>query len=208
MIWREADITFAIKGGNNAESHNHNDVGSIILYKGTKPLLVDIGVETYTKTTFSDQRYTLKPMQSSYHNVVNFPPLQQKDGAEYRAQQLSLSDSSVSFDLTGAYPKDSGLGSYVRTAFLNRDDRTITVTEDIVSSQAPVLTLMSQEEPVIRDDAIDYASFTVSFSKGFESAGYEVMNITDERLRKAWPDRLYRTLVTLSGSAEWKIDFK
>lgn len=208
VIWREADITFAIKGGNNAESHNHNDVGSIILYKGTKPLLVDIGVETYTKTTFSDQRYTLKPMQSSYHNVVNFPPLQQKDGAEYRAQQLSLSDSSVSFDLTGAYPKDSGLVSYVRTAFFNRDDRTITVTEDIVSSQAPVLTLMSQEEPVIRDGAIDYASFTVSFSKGFESAGFEVMNITDERLRKAWPDRLYRTLITLSGSAEWKIDFK
>ena len=44
-IYREDDITFAIKGGCNAESHNHNDVGSVILYKGTVPILVDIGVE-------------------------------------------------------------------------------------------------------------------------------------------------------------------
>ena len=33
-----------VKAGCNADSHNHNDVGSIILYKDGLPVLIDIGV--------------------------------------------------------------------------------------------------------------------------------------------------------------------
>ena len=40
---------FAAKGGNNQESHNHNDVGSCILYYNALPVLIDAGVGTYTR---------------------------------------------------------------------------------------------------------------------------------------------------------------
>lgn len=207
-IYREKDITFSIKGGNNAESHNHNDVGSIILYKGTRPLLVDIGVETYTKTTFSKDRYTLRPMQSSYHNLVNFPPVQQKDGSQHKARVLSLDENGASFDLRGAYPADERLTGYVRTASFDREANTITVTEDIESTLTPVLSLISQEEPVPGNGTVNWKSFGIDFSCGFARAEVEVIEITDARLRKAWPERLYRTLVTLTGSACWTIRFK
>ena len=59
----------AAKGGHNAESHNHNDVGSFIIYYDGKPVIIDVGVETYTKKTFSSQRYEIWTMQSQYHNL-------------------------------------------------------------------------------------------------------------------------------------------
>ena len=36
----------ALKGGHNAESHNHNDVGNFIVYRNGKPVLIDVGVGT------------------------------------------------------------------------------------------------------------------------------------------------------------------
>ncbi len=206
-IYRQGDVTFAIKGGNNAESHNHNDVGSIILYKGTKPLLCDIGVETYTKTTFSALRYTLKPMQSSYHNLVNFPPFQQKDGEDYRAENVVLDENTASFDLTNAYEPGTPVEKYVRKAFFDRKSLEITIEEDIRATASPVLTLITREKPKAEDSALDFESFRIEFSSRVKSE-VEVMKIEDARLRLAWPDTLYRILVTLPGSVKWKILFK
>ncbi len=60
----------AAKGGHNEESHNHNDIGSFIVYKEGLPLLVDAGVESYTSKTFSDRRYEIWTMQSGYHSLL------------------------------------------------------------------------------------------------------------------------------------------
>jgi hypothetical protein len=54
-----AGFYVSAKGGHNDESHNHNDVGSFVVYLDGKPLLVDPGVETYNIKTFSPQRYEL-----------------------------------------------------------------------------------------------------------------------------------------------------
>ncbi len=45
----------AAQGGHNNESHNHNDVGNLIVCLDGRPLLIDIGVETYTAKTFSSR---------------------------------------------------------------------------------------------------------------------------------------------------------
>ena len=45
-IARRGVWSLAVKGGSNDDSHNHNDVGSVILYRNEKPLLIDLGVET------------------------------------------------------------------------------------------------------------------------------------------------------------------
>ena len=43
----------AMKGGHNAEQHNHNDVGSFIVALGRSTPVVDPGAEIYTGRTFS-----------------------------------------------------------------------------------------------------------------------------------------------------------
>ena len=59
----------AAKGGNNAESHNHNDVGSFELYIDQTPMIIDAGVGAYTRQTFSSERYAIWNTQSNYHNL-------------------------------------------------------------------------------------------------------------------------------------------
>src|SRR5690606_39665769 len=63
LYLKDANTFFAAKGGYNNESHNHNDIGSFILYKEGKPLFIDAGVGTYTKKTFSNERYDIWTMQ-------------------------------------------------------------------------------------------------------------------------------------------------
>ncbi len=62
-------LYLAAQGGHNAESHNHNDVGNFIVFAGGQPVIIDVGVETYTAKTFSGSRYDIWTMQSAYHNL-------------------------------------------------------------------------------------------------------------------------------------------
>ncbi len=81
----------AAKGGHNKESHNHNDVGSFVVYRDGKPLLIDIGVETYTRKTFSPERYTIWTMQSRYHNLLPmFDGVMQAPGKDYAAAECAF----------------------------------------------------------------------------------------------------------------------
>lgn len=213
LVCKRDGVVFAAKGGNNGESHNHNDLGSLILYKDGKCLLADIGVETYTKTTFGPDRYTLKPMRSPWHNTVNFPPLEQLPGKERAAKLVSRDENSVEYDLTWAYPAGKGLRSYRRKAsFLG--DR-IQVVETIDSDLEAELTLVTVERPRCENigNEISFDSFKVTFaySAGAPGGGTiesEVMEITDARLRNAWPEKLYRTRMRAKGSFTWVLDMK
>lgn len=82
---------FAGKAGNNNESHNHNDVGSFNLYVNETPFIIDVGVGTYTRQTFSSERYSIWTMQSNYHNLPLINGQPQLFGAQYKV-------SAVSFD--------------------------------------------------------------------------------------------------------------
>ncbi len=55
------------EGGRQCGQPHHNDTGSVTVYKKRSPLLIDVGVESYTKKTFSSRRYEIWTMQSRYH---------------------------------------------------------------------------------------------------------------------------------------------
>ena len=48
MTARRGSLFVAMKGGTNGESHNHNDVGSFVVYADDEPLFIDPGVGEYT----------------------------------------------------------------------------------------------------------------------------------------------------------------
>ncbi|MFA5447580.1 MAG: heparinase II/III family protein [Sphaerochaeta sp.] len=201
-IYRRSGFTLAVKGGNNDDSHNHNDVGSLILYDKAKPLLIDVGVETYTKTTFSDQRYTLALMQSHYHNVVNFPPYGQEAGAEYAAEILSLSDSFIDLELSKAYDGAAKVTSYRRSVTI--EDGRVVVHERIDARHSPVLSLMSVDQPKDEDSALRFDGWSIVFDRSC-TVTIEAMVIEDARLRQAWPAMLWRTTVAFENELVWSV---
>ena len=129
MIERESTdpsrgFLLAAKGGHNNESHNHNDVGSVIVYYDGEPLLIDAGVGAYTKQTFSPRRYELWFMQSNYHNVAMFDGIGQRAGAAYSARDEVYNPDarSLTLELAGAYPKEACVESYIRRSSLGRGE--------------------------------------------------------------------------------------
>ena len=84
MVASNQDWFLAAKGGNNAESHNHNDIGNFIVYHQQKPVVIDLGRDTYTSQSFSNRRFELMNCRSAYHNVPMINGLEQKDGKQYR----------------------------------------------------------------------------------------------------------------------------
>lgn len=82
-------LYLAAKGGHNAESHNHNDVGNFIVYADGYPAISDVGVETYTAKTFSAQRYDIWTMQSAFHNLPIINGFMQKNGGNFKAAAVN-----------------------------------------------------------------------------------------------------------------------
>ena len=115
------------------ESHNHNDVGSFILFQGGHPVLIDIGVGTYTAQTFNSHRYELFYMQSQYHNCPDINGVQQQAGGAFTAHNASLvhSSSSVHFsaDIAGAYPKEAHVKHWTRSLAFDLAANSITLED-------------------------------------------------------------------------------
>ncbi|HHW08637.1 MAG TPA: heparinase [Firmicutes bacterium] len=116
----------AAKGGHNNESHNHNDVGSFIVFADGRPVFIDPGAPQYTAKTFSAQRYELWPMQSSYHNLPEVNGVQQRQGREYQAHNVVYrtdgdKGEELELDIAPAYPEEAGILEWRRTVRLERE---------------------------------------------------------------------------------------
>ena len=145
MVARDTDhettgLCLAAKGGHNNESHNHNDVGNFIVYVDGLPVIVDAGVETYTKKTFSEERYDIWTMQSAYHSLLPvLDGLMQLPGLAYAAKDVAFrvvdDQAQMTLDIAGAYPASSGLESMQRTLTLNRGSD-VTVSDVVVLNKA------------------------------------------------------------------------
>ena len=115
------------KAGNNGEVHGHNDVGSFILYVHNVPFLIDPGVGTYVKETFSSDRFTIWSMTADWHNCPAPNGVQEKEGAEHKASYSHLekikSDFVMSSEFAAAFPEEAACKSYIRTLKLTDSKR-------------------------------------------------------------------------------------
>jgi Heparinase II/III-like protein len=96
-----------LKGGNNAEHHNHNDVGSFSVIAGKAMVLCDPGGEVYTARTFSGHRYDSKVLSSYGHAVPVIGGQLQRTGADAHAvvRRADFSDEAdtLVLDIRSAY---------------------------------------------------------------------------------------------------------
>ncbi|MBN1671251.1 MAG: heparinase II/III family protein [Kiritimatiellae bacterium] len=97
----------ALKGGHNAEHHNHNDIGSFVVVAGKRPVLLDPGISLYTKDTFSARRYESKTINSYGHPVPVVAGKLQREGRQARGEVLktefTAERDTLQLDLRSAY---------------------------------------------------------------------------------------------------------
>ena len=187
----------AAKGGHNDESHNHNDVGSFIVYHDAQPVIVDIGVGTYTSLTFSKRRYELFNCRSAYHNVPLVGGMEQHAGKQYRAKDaVCMHDShgaALTLDLADAYPTEAKVKKWLRTIRLN-GNKGVTVTEDyeLLDHQQPTeIVLVSCGETRLEKEgriaiADDRRTHHVRYDKRKMTAVVERIETDDALILNAW----------------------
>lgn len=146
---RAKDWYYAAKGGHNSEHHNHNDVGSFLVYHNALPLIIDAGCGTYTRLTFDSRRYTIWTMQSGWHNLPVVNGVEQKDGGVYRANSFGVDGKNTAVSFAKAYPEKAEVQSIDRQ--ISIDEGGVTVVDDFVfckennTVQENFLTLLKPE---------------------------------------------------------------
>ena len=163
-------------------------------------------METYTKKTFSPDRYDIWTMQSRYHNLPTFVDhgreTVQQAGEQYCAAdvryELGETACRISMDIRQAYPDDR-IRSYTREAVLEKE-KSITIRDHYEGDGGTaVLSLMFCEKPVIDQNTIRIGDLAVCAVEGASSITVEEIPVTDERLKTAWKHNLYRCLVTMEA---------
>jgi hypothetical protein len=208
------------KGGHNSESHNHNDVGSFIIFHGAEPIFVDAGVENYSEKTFSSRRYEIWTMQSSWHNLPEINGMQQLPGGIHRAENVSYistdSKVSIAMNIEKAYPENCGLKSWRREIALNRGFNTDIIINDYTVGEnlTVIFNFLTYPKPELIDDKI---AFTLSNGEKVYlilnmTSQYRVeieeREITDSRLVPVWKNKLYRIRIITEKTDNLKAVFK
>ncbi len=144
-------LYFAVKGGHNNESHNHNDVGSFLLYKDGCAVLIDAGSGKYTKKTFSPERYSIWNMSSEYHNLPLIGGYAQRNGARYKSREEKYDgkERRVSMQLADAYIEEAGLESFVRTCEFFGASLKITDSLCLRAPSAVQFRFLTAEKPIL-----------------------------------------------------------
>ncbi len=204
MISRNSKYVLAAKAGNNDDSHNHNDVGSVTLYKSGKPLLIDLGVETYTAKTFSDRRYEIWTMQSVYHNLPTFydghETIMELAGEKYAARDVvfDAENHSLSMDIAPAFG-NRNVVRYVRNVKLQKDK--VIIDDEYDGGLKGILGFMTYEEPIVQhsdagDVCVRIGNLAKLYIKGSrlksEDVSVEICEINDERLKTTWEHNCFR----------------
>ena len=201
MTARRGQMFLGMKGGHNDESHNHNDVGSFVVYHNGKPILVDPGVGEYTSKTFSKERYTIWTMQSAYHNLPQVSGFDQHEGRKYAVRDVKYSKSMLSLDLRDCYPSDAGIKKWNRTVAINKKG-VVTITDDYLLEKvvSPVREMfVSAVCPVLDEQkgVISLGSCILTYPKS--KCDVDIQPLSDRldpMLRSMWPDGLWRIVIT------------
>jgi hypothetical protein len=190
----------AAKGGFNNESHNHNDIGTFSLYLNTTPVFIDAGVGTYTRQTFSSERYSIWTMQSNYHNVPMINGSPQAFGAAYKAADINFNAKkmTLSMDIAPSYPKEAQVKKWIRSYTVNKSTVKITdsfsLNEAKSGNQINFLTWgrVDISVPGIVAVEVNGEKIQLSYDRNTFKPAVETIRLDDTRLSNVWGKEIYR----------------
>lgn len=158
-ISHKQDVCFAVAGGHNGYSHNHNDLGHFIYHVKGQDVFIDIGQGAYCKGYFTEKRYSFLNNSSAGHSLPMINGQVQQGGAEYSVRQMQVSQGetdTVGMDITGAYSCKELERLYRSFTFQN--DGTLQICDSIEVNAHAVITesfvVSVTEEPIMEPGKI------------------------------------------------------
>lgn len=129
-------VSVALKGGHNGASHNHNDIGSLVVHYDGVEFVSDPGSPAYNSLYARKDKYDVVPFAGSLGHAV--PRVgkgltgTQRPGARHAGRVVRTSFSNdideVVLDLSGAY-EGFRTGAIVRTLRFDRLHGVVTVSD-------------------------------------------------------------------------------
>lgn len=154
-------VGFAIKGGDNGEPHNHNDVGSFLYLAGGEQLITDLGAGEYTAEYFGEGRYNILCNSSLGHSVPVIGGEFQKAGKQYKASVFTADGKgTTTLEFAGAYA-EGVIKRLDRTTVFSLEDGTLLVEDQFhmpvdAGEELPVFTenLVTQGNVILQENAV------------------------------------------------------
>ncbi len=206
-------LFFAVKGNHNAESHNHNDVGTYVLYKDGVPLIVDLGQGTYTKQTFSADRYEISNCRSDWHNLPIVNGVGQVCGGDRRAEDFSYEaveeSVSVGMDIHSAYEEKSGAEKINRGFRFDRSEHPQLFVRNSFVFRGTDNTV--EETLILLGDVKSFADRVTVVNEGVSldiiplqpcSIGEPEEYTEDRQICERWGKRISRVRIAYTGGRE------
>ena len=188
---RRGGWILACKGGHNGESHNHNDIGTFILFRDGEPAAVDAGNMVYTAKTFSEERYTLWNVRGEWHNVPLVGGHEQREGAEHAARNVKQTPDGLELNLEAAYDEAAGIRELKRTFTLKEDGLRLTDEIRLQSPQEITWVFLLRQQPVWENGQIRSGKTVIRCPEGLAFSAEE-KPVTDPRMARSWPGSLWR----------------
>ncbi|MBR5140133.1 MAG: heparinase II/III family protein [Clostridia bacterium] len=94
---------FAAKGGDNAEFHNHNDIGHFIYATDGKQIFCDLGAGVYEKKYFGPHRYECLEPNARCHSVPIIDGTLQQPGKQFKSRDFKFENGVLTLDISRAY---------------------------------------------------------------------------------------------------------
>ena len=198
-VFERSGMILCAKGGHNGESHNHNDVGSFMLYVDGEPEILDAGNMLYTSKTFVDEtRYTLFNTRSMNHNLPVIGDSEQLPGTQHRAQDVRRLESGLALDIARAYGEEAGVCSCLRTLTLSDAALTLRDAAALREEKPVTWVFMLRHTPVIAGGCVTAGGIRIRHDARLAAAVQEIP-VTDTRMAKNYPGSIYR--LTLAAPA-------
>lgn len=195
-------MAVSLKGGNNAEHHNHNDLGTFEVVLGNQKMVVDPGSEWYNKKTFDENRYASDMMNSFGHCTPMVANTLQSAGSDAKAiiiyTDFSPAKDEIAFDLSSAY-KVPGLLKLNRTFTYNRSKKMeLIVSDEVEFSQAESFGTALILDTYNASRKMASATWKITgknkweITKGEERLSVEVTSLGNEIVMKEQPLKAHR----------------
>ncbi len=165
-IKRADAYVFAVKGGNNDEPHNHNDVGSFIISDGKEQLLADVGKGRYTQQYFDPKtRYDYLCCSSRGHSVPIIDGHEQCEGKDCKARICEQSDDGIVMDIGAAYNSSDIISVMRKFAFF---EDVIRLTDSVRQSKNTSWTdrFVTTAEPAVIGSTVTVGGLKINNSFG------------------------------------------
>ena len=199
-VLEKGRLILVAKGGHNGESHNHNDVGSFMLYVDGEPAIVDAGNMVYTAKTFSSARYELWNIRSAWHNLPLIGGKEQHDGRIFAAGEARKTDRGLETEISGAWQKEAGVTELRRSAELNENRMLL---KDDIHLDRPLevsWVLMLRHKPEVDENHVVSGKIRFDLPEGNRVSAEEIP-VTDSRMAENYPGSLWRLMIT-RGAAD------